>query len=117
MIPSTINRRGKKREKKEILNVAAYCNLTRHQSSDENKDDFPQISRKNVVAVLLQGQGAEDSECMKFSMFLRYDYYKVFLYKSFVKDIENQIFNKETKRIFEQYKFEECKRGAYYFDI
>jgi len=36
MIPSTINRRGKKREKKEILNVAAYCRVSTSQEEQEN---------------------------------------------------------------------------------
>lgn len=31
MIPSIINRQGKKREKKEILNVAAYCRVSTSQ--------------------------------------------------------------------------------------
>lgn len=36
MIPSIINRRGKKREKKEILNVAAYCRVSTSQEEQEN---------------------------------------------------------------------------------
>ena len=36
MFPSTINRRGKKREKKEILNVAAYCRVSTSQEEQEN---------------------------------------------------------------------------------
>lgn len=36
MIPSTINRRGRKREKKEILNVAAYCRVSTSQEEQEN---------------------------------------------------------------------------------
>lgn len=36
MIPSTINRRGKKREKKDILNVAAYCRVSTSQEEQEN---------------------------------------------------------------------------------
>lgn len=36
MFPSTINGRGKKREKKEILNVAAYCRVSTSQEEQEN---------------------------------------------------------------------------------